>query len=81
MLRLDEATQWEEKGLQSRQESEQASLPLLGVPQKTNVDNRNIYVESLGQTHVGSLVIGLVSESPCEPKLVDSAGFLVGSCP
>ena len=33
----------------------------------------------LGQSHIGSLVVGSVSVSPYEPRLVDSVGFLVVS--
>ena len=36
-------------------------------------------MQGLGQAHAGSLVSGSVSVNRCEPRLVDSVGFLVVS--
>jgi hypothetical protein len=46
---------------------------------KTKVHCCNIYAESLRQSHAGFLVVHSVSMIPYEPRLVDSAGFLVVS--
>lgn len=66
-------------GPKSRQKNHRQSLfPLLGVSRKDKVTHCNICELCLGQTHAGSLVVGLVSVSPYEPMLVDSVGFLGG---
>ena len=43
----------------------------------TPLHNCYICVEGLDQSHACSLVDSSVAMSPCDPKLVDSAGFLV----
>lgn len=46
MARLDEATQYEEKGLKSgHKNSEAPSLLFLGVPQKSVANNHSIYTK------------------------------------
>lgn len=57
-------------------ESETVPNPTLGVLQKPSP---NIHAEDLGQTHTGSFMLGLVSGSPWEPRLVDPVGFLMMS--
>jgi hypothetical protein len=43
---------------------------------ETKLHNCNLCAEGLGQSHADSLVGCSVSVSPCEPRLVDSVGFL-----
>ena len=70
--------QKEDKDPKSREKCQrQLLLPLLGVPQEDQA--MIIYAEGLGQTHVGSLIVGSVSVTLYEPKLVDSVGFLMMS--
>lgn len=44
---------------------------------KTKLHSCNIHAEGLGQSQADSLVVGALLVSPCELKLVSSAGFLV----
>lgn len=57
-------------GKQSK-ESEVPPLTLVGVPQKHQANNCNIYVENLEQTHAVSMIALSVSVNTCQPYLVD----------
>lgn len=50
------------------------TLPLLGIPQKHQAKNPNIFVEDQEQTHASSMIIASVPVSPSEPWLVGSVG-------
>jgi len=50
------------------------TLLLLGIPQKHQAKNPNIFVEDQEQTHASSMIIVSVPVSPSEPWLVDSVG-------
>ncbi|KAL6039944.1 hypothetical protein STEG23_016890, partial [Scotinomys teguina] len=39
---------------------------------RTKLHNCDIYVECLGQSHAGFLVVGSLSVNPYEPRLIDS---------
>lgn len=62
------------RGKVSREDKELEILPLLGVPQKHQVNRRNIYRESLWQNHADLVLGASVFVSPCEFCLVASVG-------
>lgn len=69
LLCLDKVTHWEEK--EQTKESEATSLPLLGVPQIPQAKQLQ-HVCRKRSTDPSKL-----SESPCEPCLVDSVGHIL----
>ena len=54
-------------------------VPLLEASQKTKLHNSHADTEGLSWSQAGSLVVGSISVSLYEPRLVGSVGFLVMS--
>ena len=63
--------------LKQAEESETGSAPTIRSPTRRQLHKCNICAQGLGESCAGSLVVGSVSVSPYEPKLVDFVGFLV----
>ena len=61
----------------SAKELETAPAPTARSPKRRPTYTTRIYVEGLGQSHAGFLVVNSFSVSSYEPRLVDSVGFLV----
>lgn len=55
-------------------ESETASFQLIGVPQKQEATNHNIYAEAMVQTNAGSVIAASVSIKPDVLCFVDFVG-------
>lgn len=65
MLRLNKASQLEEKGLQSRPEHQRKFLLILLVSQRnTKLHNTNMFVEDHLRLNTGFLVVSSVSIIP-----------------
>lgn len=58
-----------------KKESQTASIST--PKRKLSYTKCNMYAEGLGQSYAVSLIVGSISVSPYEQRLVDSVGFLV----